>query len=114
MSVMAWSSTTIDVSHMHPSLVCEGQSRVYQSLCVVARSASLLVLGCSAQSGYCAKGVGKEKWLWEGCRCTTTKNVVLRKSTRAHGCQTKHRTLLKGVSSVDVVFSCVNYFLTLL
>ena len=35
--------------------VCEGQSRVSQSLCVVASSASLLVLGCSANSGHCAR-----------------------------------------------------------
>ena len=44
-SVMAWSSTTVDVSHMHPSLVCVGQSRVAQSLCVVASSASFFGVG---------------------------------------------------------------------
>ena len=35
--------------------VCEGQSYVYQTMCVVARSASHLVLGCSANSGHCAR-----------------------------------------------------------
>ena len=35
--------------------VCEGQSRVYQSLCVDASSASHLVLGCSAHSGVLCK-----------------------------------------------------------
>ena len=53
---MAWSSTTVDVSHMHPSLVREGQSRVcFKALCVVASSVSVLVLGCSAHSGPCAR-----------------------------------------------------------
>ena len=41
--------------------VCEGQSYVYQTMCVVARSASHLVLGCSANSEHCAKGVEKEE-----------------------------------------------------
>ena len=32
-SVMAWSSTTVDVSHMHPSLMCEAQPRVCFKAC---------------------------------------------------------------------------------
>ena len=45
-SVMAWSSTTVDVSHMHLYLVCEGQSRVLQSMCVVGRLSKCVGVGC--------------------------------------------------------------------
>ena len=34
---MGWSSATVDVSCMHPSLVCEGQSCVYQA-CVLLQA----------------------------------------------------------------------------
>ena len=34
---------------MHPSLVLEGQSRVYHSQCVVASSISLSVMACLAK-----------------------------------------------------------------
>ena len=39
---------------IHPSLVLEGQSRVYQSRCVLVSSISLLVLACPAKCGHCA------------------------------------------------------------
>ena len=39
---------------MHPSLVCEEQSCVYQSQCVLASSTNFMVLTCAAKCGHCA------------------------------------------------------------
>ena len=40
---------------MHPSLMCEEQSRVYQSRCVLACSTNFMVLMCAARCGHCAR-----------------------------------------------------------
>ena len=54
-SVMGWSSALVNVSPcIRPSL-CEEQSCVYQSRCVLASSANFLVLICPARCGHCAR-----------------------------------------------------------
>ena len=47
-SVMGWSSTDVNVSPWHPSLMSEKQSYVYQSQCVLARLVNILVFACPA------------------------------------------------------------------
>ena len=54
-SVMGWSSTLVNVLPIHPSLMCEEQSCVYQSQCVLASSINFLVLTCPARCGHCAR-----------------------------------------------------------
>ena len=76
--------------HAPVPCVCEGQSHVHQSLCVVARSASLLVLGCSANLGYCTKGVGNEEWLWGWCCCTATISPMPGSMQHCVPCHTMH------------------------
>ena len=46
---------TCQCQHMHPSLMCEERSHVYQSRCVVASSTNFLVLTCPARCGHCAR-----------------------------------------------------------
>ena len=43
----------LSMQPMHPSLVLEGQSRVYHSRCVLVSSISLSVLACLAKCGHC-------------------------------------------------------------
>ena len=51
-SVMRWSSTTVNVSpSTRPS--CDEQSRVYQSQCVLASLTNFLVLMCATRCGHC-------------------------------------------------------------
>ena len=40
---------------MHPSLMCEEQSCVYQSQCVLASLTNFLVLMCAARCGHCSR-----------------------------------------------------------
>ena len=40
---------------MHPSLVLEGQSRVYHSRCILANLVNLMVLACLAKCGHCVR-----------------------------------------------------------
>ena len=54
-SVMGWSSTIVNVSPCsHPSL-CEEQSCVYQSQCVLASSTNFMVLACPVRCGHCSR-----------------------------------------------------------
>ena len=80
-----WYQPHVPVPH-----VCEEQSPMYQSLCVVAWSASHLVLGCSAHLGHCAKGVGKEEWLWGWCHCTATISPMPGSTQHCVPCSTLH------------------------
>ena len=49
-SVMECFINSCQCQPIHPFLVVEEQSSVYQNWCILASSASLLVLGCSAHS----------------------------------------------------------------
>ena len=54
-SVMACFINSCQCQPIHPSLVLEGQLRVYQSRCVLASSISLMVLACLAKCGHCVR-----------------------------------------------------------
>ena len=54
-SVMGWVINTCQYQSMHPSLICEEQSCVSQSRCVLASSISFMVLMCAARCGHCAR-----------------------------------------------------------
>ena len=54
-SVMGCFINSCQCQPMHPSLVLEGQSRVYHSRCVLASSISLSVLACFAKCGHCVR-----------------------------------------------------------
>ena len=54
-SVMGCFINSCQCQPMHPSLVLEGQSRVYHSQCILASSISLMVLACLAKCGHCVR-----------------------------------------------------------
>ena len=54
-SVMACFINSCQCQPMHPSLVLEGQSRVYHTWCILASSISLSVLACFAKCGHCVR-----------------------------------------------------------
>ena len=54
-SVMGWVINDCQCQPMHPSLMYEEQSCVYQSRCVLASSTNFLVLMCAARCGHCAR-----------------------------------------------------------
>ena len=54
-SVMACFINSCQCQPIHPSLVLEGQSRVYHSWCIVASPISLSVLACFVKCGHCVR-----------------------------------------------------------
>ena len=54
-SVMEWVINNCQCQPMHLSLMCEEQSCVYQSRCVLASSTNFMVLMCSVRCGLCAR-----------------------------------------------------------
>ena len=54
-SVMGCFINSCQCQPMHPSLILEGQSCVYQSRCILASSISLSVLACFAKRGHCVR-----------------------------------------------------------
>ena len=54
-SVMGWVINNCQCRPMHPSLMCEEQSCVYQSRCVLVSSINFMVLTCPARCGHCSR-----------------------------------------------------------
>ena len=48
-------TNTCQCQPMHPSLICEEQSCVYQSRCVLASSTNFMVLTCVVRCEHCAR-----------------------------------------------------------
>ena len=63
-SVMGWVINTCRCQPMHPSLVCEEQSHVYQSRCVLASLTNFMVLTCVLPGVDTVQGIQKVEWLW--------------------------------------------------
>ena len=61
---MAWSSKTVDVSHMHPSLVCVRGSHVCIKACVLLQGQQVIWCWDVVPTLGIVKGIGKEEWLW--------------------------------------------------
>ena len=70
-SVMEWSSTIVNVSPCTRPSLCEEQSHVFQSRCVLASSTNFMVLMCAARCGDCARrsesGIALGMMLLLGC-----------------------------------------------
>ena len=54
-SVMGWVINSCQCQPMHSSHMCEEQSHVYQSRCVLAISINFLVFACPARFGHCSR-----------------------------------------------------------
>ena len=63
-SVMVWSSTTVDSSHIDPSLVCVRGSRVCIKACELLQVSESFGVEMFCQLRALCKVLGKKKWLW--------------------------------------------------
>ena len=61
---MAWSSTTVDVSHMHLSLVCVRGIHVCIKAGVLLQGQQAIWCWDVLSTWGIVQGIGKEEWLW--------------------------------------------------